>query len=120
MINNIEELMQPAKKLVGLNKVQVEKAVEAQQLSAKEFMALTEARMKAITEIKDVPSFNSFMTEQFDCAQGAIEKMIANSKVLFEEAKTYNEEVIKLMREGNGAMTKEMTEAVKKEVKKVA
>ncbi|PCI18040.1 MAG: hypothetical protein COB62_07215 [Piscirickettsiaceae bacterium] len=120
MINNIEELMVSAKKLAVLNKSQLEKAALAQQEAVKESVALAEVRMKAATNIKDVSSFNDFILEQMEFAQSGVEKMMADSKALFDGAKTYNEEVIKLVQEGNNSMLNDVTETVKKLPKKVA
>ena len=46
--------------------------------------------------------------------------MMANNKALFEDVKAYNQDVIKLMQESNNAMSKEVTETVKKVTKKAA
>ncbi len=48
MLNNLELLLAPAKKLAELNKVQIEKAIASQQVVAKEYVALTECWLKCI------------------------------------------------------------------------
>jgi len=120
MLNNLETLFAPAKKLAELNKAQFEKAVASQQAAAKEYVALTEARIKAATAIKDLEGLNAFVKDQVELAQSSFEKVQADSKVLIEDAKAYNEEVIKLVQEGNAVVTKEVKETVKKAAKKAA
>jgi len=120
MISNMEELMGPAKKLTELNRARVEKAVEAQQLAAQEYMVLAEAQFKAAVDIKDMPSLKTFMAGQLECVQSSVEKIVADSKALLEAAKSYNEEVIRLLQEGNKMMVLETTETVNKTAKKAA
>jgi len=120
MLNNLETLFAPAKKLAELNKAQFEKAVASQQAAAKEYVALTEARIKAATAIKDIEGLNSFVKDQVELAKSSFEKVQADSKVLLSDAKAYNEEVIKLVQEGNATVTKEVKETVKKAAKKAA
>ena len=120
MLNDLELLLAPAKKLAELNKAQIEKAVASQQAAAKEYVELTEARIKAATAIKDVEGLNAFVKEQVELAQSGFEKVVADSKELVEDAKAYNEEVIKLVQEGNDVVTKEVKETVKKASKKAA
>ncbi|ORU91124.1 MAG: hypothetical protein A6F72_01030 [Cycloclasticus sp. symbiont of Poecilosclerida sp. N] len=114
MLNNLESLLAPAKKLAELNKTQIEKAIAIQQAATKEYVALTEARIKAATAIKDVAGLNAFVKEQVELAQNGFEKVVADSKELVEGAKAYNEEVIKLVQESNTVVTKEVKATVKK------
>jgi len=120
MLNNFEALLAPAKKLAELNKVQIEKAIAAQQAATKEYVALAEARIKAASAIKDAAGLNSFVKEQVELAQSGFEKAVADGKALVDDAKSYNEEVIKLVQEGNAVVTEEVKETVKKATKKVA
>jgi phasin family protein len=120
MLNNLELLLAPAKKLAELNKAQIEKVMASQQAAAKEYVALTEARIKAATAIKDVAGLNAFVKEQVELAKSGFEKVQADSKVLVEDVKAYNEEVIKLVQESNKVVTKEVKETVKKVAKKAA
>jgi phasin family protein len=120
MLKNIEVLLAPAKKLAELNKAQIEKAVSTQQAAAKEYVALTEARIKAVTAIKDVAGLNAFVKEQVELAQSGFDKVVADSKTLVADAKAYNEDVIKLVQEGNAVVTKEVKATVKKVAKKAA
>ena len=120
MLNNLETLFAPAKKLAELNKSQFEKAMAAQQAAAKEYVALTESRIKAAAAIKDMESLSAFVKDQVELAQSSFEKVQAESKALMEEAKAYNEEVIKLIQEGNAVVTEEVKSTVKKAAKKAA
>jgi hypothetical protein len=117
---NIELLLAPAKKLAELNKAQIEKAVSASQAATKEYVAQTEASIKAATAIKDVAGLNAFVKTQVALAQAGFEKVVADSKVLAEDVKAYNAEVVKLVQEGNAIATKEVKATVKKATKKAA
>lgn len=118
MLNNLELLLAPAKKLAELNKAQIEKAIAAQQAATKEYVALAEARIKAASTIKDVAGFNTFVNEQVELAKSGVEKVTADSKSMLADAKAYNEEVMKLVQEGNAVVTEEVKETVKKATKK--
>jgi len=117
---NLDVLLAPAKKLAELNKAQIEKVIASQQAAAKEYVALTEARIKAATAIKDIEGLNAFVQDQVELAKSSFEKVQADSKVLVEDAKAYNEEVIKLVQEGNAVVTKEVKATAKKVAKKAA
>ena len=118
MLNNLnlDVLLAPAKKLAELNKAQMEKAVASQKAAAKEYISLTEARIKAATAIKDIEGLNAFVKEQVELAKSGFEKVTADSKVLIEEAKSYKEEVIKLVKDSSA----EVKATVKKATKKAA
>jgi phasin family protein len=120
MLNNLETLLDPAKKLAELNKAQMEKAIAAQQAATKEYVALTEARIKAAAAIKDIAGLNAFVQDQVELAKSSFEKVQADSKVLVDDVKAYNEEVIKLVQEGSAVVTKEVKTTVKKAAKKSA
>ncbi len=114
---NLDAFLAPAKKMAEFNKFQIEKAIETQRAAVKEYeeyVALTEARIKAATAIKDAEGFTTFVKEQVELAQNGFEKAVADSKVLVEGVKTYNEEVIKLVQEGNAVITKEVKATAKK------
>ncbi|MFT6624558.1 MAG: phasin family protein [Cycloclasticus sp.] len=111
---NLDAFLAPAKKMAEFNKVQIEKAIETQQAAVKEYVALTEARIKAATAIKDAEGFTTFVKEQVELAQNGFEKAVSDSKVLVEGVKAYNEEVIKLVQEGNAVITKEVKATAKK------
>lgn len=118
--NNLELLLAPAKKIAELSKLQIEKAMATQQAAAKEYVALTEARMKAASAIKDVEGLNAFVKEQVELAKSGFEKVQADSKVLAADAKAFNEEVMKLVKESSTAATEEVKTSVKKLAKKAA
>ena len=111
---NLDIFLTPVKKMVEFNKIQFEKAINAQQVAVKEYVALTEARIKAAAAIKDAEGFAAFVKEQVELAQNGFEKAITDSKEFVEGVKTYNEEVIKLVQEGNAVITKEVKATVKK------
>ena len=89
----------PIKKLVELNKAQFEKLVAAQQAAAKSYMESTDARLKAASSIKDPEALTAFAKEQVELAKTGLEKMTADSKGLFEDAKAYNEQVLSIVKE---------------------
>jgi len=120
MFTNFEVFMAPVKKLAELNKAQFEKVVAAQQAATKEYVALTESRLKAATAIKDIEGLNAFVKEQVELAQSGFEKVVSDSKFLVEDVKAYNEEVIKLVQEGNAKVTEEVKTTVKQAAKKAA
>lgn len=117
MLENFEKVLGPVQKLIELNKSQVEKMVAAQQEAAKSYVELTEARIKAAAEIKDQDALAAFVKDQVELAQSSYEKFVADSKALFADAKTYNEEVLKLVQEVNTKMTEEVKSAVEKATK---
>lgn len=96
---DFQKALAPFQKLVDLNVSKIESAVEAQKAAAKGLVELTEARVKAASEIKDVDSFNAFVKEQAELAQSNAKKMIEDSKAAAEEAKAYGEEVQKIITE---------------------
>jgi len=117
MLDNFENVIAPVQKLVELNKAQVEKLVAAQQEAAKNYIELTEARIKAASEIKDQEALSAFIKEQVELAQSGYEKIVEDSKSLFADAKAYNEEVLKLVQEANAQLTEEVKSAVEKATK---
>ena len=119
-MNDFNAFAAPITKLIELNKSQFEKLAAAQQEAAKNYIQLTEARMKAASGIKDADALNAFAKEQVELAKSGFEKVQADSKVLVEDVKSYNEEVIKLVQEGNAVVTKEVKATVKKAAKKAA
>jgi len=106
----------PIEKLTALNLSKFEAAVAAQTSAAQDLIALTEARTKALSEVKDFNGFSSFLKAQGELAQSNITKSIEDSKAAVEEAKAYGEEVQKILTESLEVATK----AAKKTAKKVA
>jgi len=95
----------PITKLIELNKSQFEKLAAAQQEAAKNYVQLTEARIKAASGIKDAEALNAFAKEQVELAQSGYEKVIADSKSLFEDTKSYNEQVLSIVKETTAQFT---------------
>ena len=122
MLNNLnlDSLLAPAKKIADLQKVQIEKAIASQQAATKEYVSSMEARIKAATAIKDMEGLNAFVKDQVELAKSAFEKVQADSKVLVEDAKAYNEEIMKLVKESSAVATKEVKTTVKQIAKKAA
>jgi len=94
----------PITKLIELNKSQFEKLAAAQQEAAKNYVQLTEARIKAASGIKDAEALNAFAKEQVELAQSGYEKVIADSKSLFEDTKAYNEQVLNIVKESTAGL----------------
>ena len=98
-MNDFNAFADPIKKLIELNKNQFEKVFTAQQAAAKNYLELTEARIKAASSIKDPEALTTFAKEQVELAQNGFEKVVADSKDLFEDTKAYNEEVLNIVKE---------------------
>jgi phasin family protein len=104
-MNDFNAFAAPITKLIELNKSQFEKLAAAQQEAAKNYIQLTEARMKAASGIKDADALNAFAKEQVELAQNGYEKVVADSKSLFEDTKSYNEQVLNIVKESTAQFT---------------
>ena len=104
-MNDFNAFAAPITKLIELNKAQFEKLAAAQQEAAKNYVELTEAHIKAATQIKDADALNAFAKEQVELAQSGLEKVVADSKSLVEDTKAYNEQVLNIVKEGAAAIT---------------
>ncbi|MAV30450.1 MAG: hypothetical protein CL866_05780 [Cycloclasticus sp.] len=104
-MNNFNAFAEPITKLIELNKTQFEKMAAAQQEAAKNYTELTEARLKAAANIKDANELNAFAKEQIELAQSGLEKIVADSKALFEDTKAYNEQVLTIVKESTAALS---------------
>ena len=104
-MNDFNAFAAPITKLIELNKSQFEKLAAAQQEAAKNYIQLTEARMKAASGIKDAEALNAFAKEQVELAQSGYEKVVADSKSLFEDTKSYNEQVLNIVKESTAQFT---------------
>lgn len=104
-MNDFNAFAAPITKLIELNKAQFEKMAAAQQEAAKNYAELAEARIKAATSIKDPEALNAFAKEQVELAQSGLEKVVADSKALFEDTKAYNEQVLNIVKESAAALT---------------
>jgi hypothetical protein len=67
--------------------------------------------MQTASEIKDPVALASFVTDQMALAQSSYEKMVMNSRSMFEAMTGYNAEVIELFQES----TAKLKEEIKKE-----
>ena len=61
--------------------------------------------MKAASGIKDAEALNAFAKEQVELAQSGYEKVVADSKSLFEDTKSYNEQVLNIVKESTAQFT---------------
>ncbi|MBV1912650.1 MAG: phasin family protein [Cycloclasticus sp.] len=104
-MNDFNAFAAPITKLIELNKAQFEKMAAAQQEAAKNYAQLTEARIKAAVTIKDADALNTFVKEQVELAQSGLEKIVADSKSLFEDTKAYNEQVLNIVKESTAGLT---------------
>ncbi|ORU89487.1 MAG: hypothetical protein A6F71_00540 [Cycloclasticus sp. symbiont of Poecilosclerida sp. M] len=104
-MNDFNAFADPIKKLIELNKAQFEKIAASQQEAAKNYVELTEARIKAASGIKDPEALNVFAKEQVQLAQTGYEKIVADSKSLFEYTKAYNEQVLSIVKESASSFT---------------
>jgi len=90
----------PVRQLTELNVARFEAAVKVQNVAVKELVELTESRVKAAAEIKDFDGLVSFVKDQTELAKSRTEKLIDDSKVAVEDAKSYGEDVQKILSEG--------------------
>ncbi len=104
-MNDFNAFADPIKKLIELNKSHFEKLAAAQQVAAKNYMQLTETRIKAASSIKDPESLQTYVKEQVELAQIGFEKVVTDSKSLFEDTKTFNEQVLNIVKESTSGLT---------------
>ncbi|MBQ0724400.1 MAG: phasin family protein [Cycloclasticus sp.] len=104
-MNDFNALAEPIKKLIELNKTQFEKLAAAQQESAKNYIALTEARIKAASTINDPEALKQFTNEQIKLAQSGYEKMVNDGQSLFKDAKDYNEQLLNIIKQSSSSYT---------------
>jgi len=113
-MNDFNAFADPIKKLMELNKSQFEKLAAAQQEAAKNYMELTEARIKAASSIKDPESLSAFAKEQVELTQNGFEKVVAESKSLFEDSKSYNEQILNIVKESAAVLSDAVQTAANK------
>tara|TARA_R110002074_G_scaffold402348_1_gene608464 strand:+ start:112193 stop:112516 length:324 start_codon:yes stop_codon:yes gene_type:complete len=104
-MNDFNAFADPIKKLIELNKSHFEKLAAAQQEAAKNYIQLTETRIKAASSIKDPESLQAYVKEQVELAQSGFEKVVTDSKSLFEDTKTFNEQVLNIVKESTSGLT---------------
>ena len=117
MLKELEDIIAPFTKLAELNKATLEKVAADQKANAEEVVALTEARLKAVAEIKDIEGLQAFVQEQVELAKAGTEKAVANNQALLKDTQAYVEEVIGLFQQ---KAAKPAPKARKKVAKKAA
>jgi len=108
MVKNINGFTQPISKLVELNTQHFDTLMEAQKKAADDYRALVQQRMQTASDIKDPVALASFVTDQMALAQSSYEKMVSNSRSMFESMTGYNAEVIQLFQESTVQLKKEI------------
>jgi phasin family protein len=114
MIKDLNSFTQPISKLVELNTHHFDTLMDAQKKAAEDYKKLVQQRMQTATKIKDPIALASFVTDQMALAQSNYEKMVDNSRVMFETMTGYNAEVIKLFQESTVQLKKEIDKETKK------
>jgi phasin family protein len=93
------KIFESMQKIADLNIAKIEAAVEAQKAATQSLVELTEARVKAVSEIKDYDGFAAFVKDQSELTKSSVEQMIEDSKGAVEDAQSYGEEVKKILSE---------------------
>jgi len=114
MVENIKSFTQPISKLVELNTQHFDTLMQAQKKAAEDYRALVQQRIQSASDIKDPVALASFVTDQMALAQSNYEKMVSNSRTMFEAMTGYNAEVIKLFQESTVQLKKEIDKETKK------
>ena len=114
MVKDIKGFTQPISKLVELNTQHFDTLMEAQKKAAEDYRALVKQRMQTASEIKDPVALASFVTDQMALAQSSYEKMVSNSRSMFEAMTGYNAEVIQLFQESTAQLKKEIEKETQK------
>ncbi len=111
MVKNIKGFTQPISKLVELNTQHFDALMDAQKKAADDYRALVQQRMQSASEIEDPIALANFVTDQMALAQSSYERMVGNSRAMFESMTGYNADVIQLFQES----TTQLKEEIKKE-----
>ena len=114
MVKNIKGFTQPVVKLMELNTDHFDTLISTQKQAAEDYRSLVTKRMENAADIKDPVALARFVTDQMALAQSSYEKMVDNSRSLFESMTGYNAEVIKLFQQS----TSQLKEEIKNEVEK--
>ena len=114
MVKDIKGFTQPISKLVELNTQHFDTLMKAQKKAAEDYRALVKQRMQPASEIKDPVALASFVTDQMALAQSSYEKMVSNSRSMFEAMTGYNAEVIQLFQESTAQLKKEIEKETQK------
>ncbi|ORU89488.1 MAG: hypothetical protein A6F71_00545 [Cycloclasticus sp. symbiont of Poecilosclerida sp. M] len=113
MVKNVNAFTQPVLKLVELNTQHFDTLMATQKQAAEDYKTLVKRRMEAAAEIKDPVALASFVTDQMALAQSNYEKMVGNSRSLFEAMTGYNAEVIELFQKSTSQLKKEIDKELK-------
>ena len=108
MVKNINAFTQPISKLVELNTQHYDSLMIAQKKAADDYRQLVQKRMESASAIKDPVELARFVTDQMALAQSSYEKMVMNSRTMFEAMTGYNAEVIQLFQESTAQLKKEI------------
>ena len=108
MVKNVDGFTKPISKLVELNTHHFDTLMEAQKQAADDYRALVQKRMENATEIKDPVALARFVTDQMALAQSSYEKMVDNSRSMFESMTGYNAEVIQLFQQSTSQLKEEI------------
>ncbi|PCI20699.1 MAG: hypothetical protein COB62_04295 [Piscirickettsiaceae bacterium] len=111
MVKNIKGFTQPISQLVELNTQHFDTLMAAQKKAAEDYRKLVQKRMEVASEIEDPAALARFITDQMALAQSSYEKMVSNSRSMFESMTGYNADVIQLFQES----TAKLKEEIKKE-----
>jgi len=104
MVKNIKGFTQPVSKLVELNTHHFDSLVQAQKEAAENYRTIVQSRMEAASEISDPVALAQFITDQMALAQSSYEKMVNNSRALFEGLSSYNSDVIELFQKSTAQL----------------
>ncbi|MBV1912651.1 MAG: phasin family protein [Cycloclasticus sp.] len=118
MVKDINGFTQPISKLVELNTHHFDTLMEAQKKAAEDYRTLVQQRMQTAAGIKDPVALASFVTDQMALAQSNYEKMVGNSRSMFEAMTGYNAEVIQLFQESTAQLKEEIKKATTHKTKK--
>ena len=107
-MTDTNKFTRPVSKLVALNTQHFDTLMLAQKKAADDYRQLVEKRMQSATEIKNPVALASFVTDQMTLAQSSYEKMVADSRSMFEAMTGYNAEVIQLFQESTVQLREEI------------
>lgn len=83
----------PVQKLIELNTATFTKAFELQKAAAEKQVAQAQADFKALSEIKDVEAFTSFVAAKSEEAKANLEALKVEAQASTENSKAYFAEV---------------------------
>lgn len=119
MVKDLENFTQPITKLIELNTQHFDTLMSAQKKAADDYRTMVQQRMQSAADIKDPAALASFVTDQMVLAQSSYEKMVANSRSMFESMTGYNAEVIQLFQESTAQLKEELKKETVLRTKKI-